>query len=440
MLKKLSSLIIIVCLVFSLTIPAFAAQVNLSPNSSNASLGDTVSVTVSLSGVPDTNAIGLSVSYNSAVLQLEVSNCKWLIQGLLSAFNPTDGRGVFASEGDAEDFNGDIFVLTFKVIGEGAGDVSVEIIAKDNSTLVADVTASARLTSGNDGHTHSFNVKNTASEYLMSAATCDKLARYYYSCLCGEKSDSTFESGTYAHILEHVEAIDPDCENDGIIEHYKCLVCKKTFFDAMGTVEALSVTASSYGYHSYEDGECVVCGEKQTHEHSFNSSWSYDDDTHWRECYGCTDVTDLDDHTPDGDGLDGEKVVCTTCGYVIKEAKSPEVTTATTESTTAKTEKTDKTSDTTPAVTTSASESASSETTPSVTEPVSSSDSEPADTPVASTSPDSWDDEEPQVSTDVDNTPADDFSSVMPILIVLGIISLTAIILIILMIVKKSKR
>lgn len=439
MIKKLSSLIIIVYLVFSLTIPAFAAQVNLAQSLQDASVGDTVSVTVSLSGVPDANAIGLSVSYNSAVLQLEVSNCKWKIQGLLSAFDPTDGRGVFASEGDAEDLNGDIFVLTFKVIGEGAGDVSVEVIAKDDSTLVADITASTRLTSGAESHTHTFNVKNTASDYLASPATCDSLAKYYYSCLCGEKTDRVFESGTYSHILEHVEAIEPDCENDGIIDHYKCLACKKTFFDAAGAVEALSITASAYGYHSYEDGECIVCGEKKTHEHSFNSSWSHDDDTHWRECYGCTDVTDLEDHTPDGDGKDGEKVVCTVCGYVIKEAKGSEVTTATTESSPAKTEKTDKTSDTTPAVTTSASESASSETTPSVTEPVSSSDSQPASTPAVTSSPELDASAETQTS-EIYDLPADDFSSIMPILIVLGLISLTAIVLIILMIVKKSKR
>ncbi len=439
MIKKLSSLIIIVCLVFLLTIPAFAAQVNLSQSSSNASVGDTVSVTVSLSGCPDTNAIGLSVSYNSEVLQLEVSSCKWQIYGLLSAFDPQTGRGVFAAEGDAEDLNGDIFVLTFKVIGEGAGDVSVEVIAKDDSTLVADITASTRLTSGAESHIHTFNVKNTASDYLASPATCNELAKYYYSCLCGEKSDRVFESGTYSHILEHVEAIEPDCENDGIIDHYKCLACKKTFFDASGTVEALSITASAYGYHSYEDGECIVCGEKQTHEHSFNSSWSHDEDTHWRECYGCTDVTDLDDHTPDGDGKDGEKVVCTVCGYVIKEAKGSEVTTATTESTTAKTEKTDKTSNTSASVTTSASESQSSETTTSATDPVSTSDSQPADTPAGTSSPEDETTADTGMS-EIYDLPADDFSQVMPILIILGIISLTAVVLIILMIVKKSKR
>lgn len=438
MIKKLSALILVICLMASLTVNVFAAQVVLSPDRTNASVGDTVLITVSLSGCADANAIGLSVSYDSSALQLETSSCKWLIRGLLSAFDSQSGKGVFASEGDAEDLNGDLFVLAFKVIStEGSGNVSVELIVKDNSTLVADVSSSLSVTSQSDSHVHSYIVQNTATQYLHSNASCTEKAKYYYSCLCGEKSEVTFEWGGYSHVLEHFDRVEPSCEETGISEHYKCSFCSKTFLDSLGTAELASVELSSYGYHSFNDGVCNVCGAEQIHEHSYNSAWSSDEDSHWCECFGCKEIIDLDEHTPDGDGSGGEKVICIVCGYVIREATAPAVT-----------ETTDK-----PESQTQASSSGSTDTAPSDTPDASSEDDSDASeslssdsnssAPAVTSSPeaDGADGEaETEMSQDVLSVPSDDFSSVLPIIIVLGIISLAAIVLIILMIIKKKKQ
>lgn len=47
---------------------------------------------------------------------------------------------------------------------------------------------------------HKYDQKNATNEYFCATATCSKAATYYYSCICGEKSSSTFEFGD---ALEH---------------------------------------------------------------------------------------------------------------------------------------------------------------------------------------------------------------------------------------------
>lgn len=47
----------------------------------------------------------------------------------------------------------------------------------------------------NENHTHSFTEQKVEQQYLASEATCTEAAKYYYSCACGEKGSSTFESG-----------------------------------------------------------------------------------------------------------------------------------------------------------------------------------------------------------------------------------------------------
>lgn len=51
-------------------------------------------------------------------------------------------------------------------------------------------------------HSHEFTEQEVAKEYLATEATCTAKATYYYSCKCGEKSDSqTFEVG---EVIDHV--------------------------------------------------------------------------------------------------------------------------------------------------------------------------------------------------------------------------------------------
>ncbi|MBO7196961.1 MAG: hypothetical protein J6V80_06560, partial [Clostridia bacterium] len=79
---------------------------------------------------------------------------------------------------------------------------------------------------------HTYNQKNTAEDYLKSAATCTSSAVYYYSCICGAISDTeTFTDGDpIAHNfnqentkLEGALKSAADCENAAV--YYKSCSC-----------------------------------------------------------------------------------------------------------------------------------------------------------------------------------------------------------------------
>lgn len=74
-------------------------------------------------------------------------------------------------------------------------DVSAET-EKDNYENEADLYWVREAATG-----HKFDKKNTAADYLATAATCTAKATYYYSCsVCGEKDTATFE---YGSVLNH---------------------------------------------------------------------------------------------------------------------------------------------------------------------------------------------------------------------------------------------
>ena len=50
-------------------------------------------------------------------------------------------------------------------------------------------------------HTHNFNIQNAIAKYLVSEATCQHGATYYYSCECGEAGTETF---IYGEAVDHV--------------------------------------------------------------------------------------------------------------------------------------------------------------------------------------------------------------------------------------------
>ena len=76
---------------------------------------------------------------------------------------------------------------------------------------------------------HTYYLQNTASEYLLSEATCVNPAIYYYSCICGEAGSDTF---SYGPLGNHTVVIDPytapvGCTISGWTEGSHCSVCQQ---------------------------------------------------------------------------------------------------------------------------------------------------------------------------------------------------------------------
>lgn len=125
-------------------------------------------------------------------------------------------------------------------------------------------------------HVHDYTLKKAEAAYLASEATCESAATYYYSCVCGEKSDETFKVGTrlsHTYDQKNTDAAylksEATCKNAATY-HYSC-VCgakgSKTFTSGAKkehvytSSSVVAATCKSGGYtlhtcecgHSYKD-------------------------------------------------------------------------------------------------------------------------------------------------------------------------------------------
>lgn len=356
MLKKLTAIVLTILLMASLCITAYAAELSIESDTKTASKGDYVTMTVSLSGCANANTLGISISFNTNQLSLESG--KWLVKGLLSDFDEATNKGVLAVDDDNFSFNGDVFLLEFKVKDDSfdISSVSAQLIVRNDSETVATVSASASV-SGKGTHTHKYDQEVESSEYLKSEPSCTEKAVYYYSCTCGEKGSATFTTDSADHVMKYVSDVLADCLNDGMLDYYYCAVCQKAFYDSLGKTEIPDLAAlivKSTGIHTFSNGVCVVCGAieeadvpaiddddnvpaiddddnvpavddeddviESVCDHDFNDLL-WNDTYHWRECTECKEIIEMSRHIASSSGSNGEEVICTVCGYLIKAAQ-----------------------------------------------------------------------------------------------------------------------
>ncbi len=185
---------------------------------------------------------------------------------------------------------------------------------------------------------HVYDQRNESYTYLVSSATCDSPAIYYYSCVCGAKGTETFTVGEpLGHKLEdgHVAAKQSTCGEAGNSEYWRCTRtnCGKIFSDANGeketSLEEVTIPATgkhvfTTSYHCDTEGDmhypvCDVCGfvdKANGSKHEF--VWDNDSNGHWYSCKVCHHKkTEKVPH----DYKDG---VCSVCGrYDENPASKP---------------------------------------------------------------------------------------------------------------------
>lgn len=415
MFKKLTAILLAMLLTASLCITASAAELSISSDSKTVSKGDSITMTISLSGCANANTLGISINFNANQLSLESG--KWLVKGLLSDFDENTNKGVLAVDDENFSFNGNVFELTFKVKDDSfdVSSVSAELIVRNDSETVANVNALSSV-SGTGTHTHKYDQKIETSDYLKSAASCTENAVYYYSCTCGEKGSKTFTSDSLGHTMQYVPDVLADCLNDGMLDYYYCTVCQKSFYDFAGTREINDLSdlvTEPNGNHTFSNGVCIVCGaiedtdippfdddddipavndddevpavDDDDHvtavddeeddvvesvcDHEYDDEWLSNSSYHWQKCIECEETGETSRHNASSSGSNGEEVRCTVCDYLIKEAKpaetEPEVTEPEVTTTTEPSEETSSETTTEPAE----EETSATTTTPDETEP-----------------------------------------------------------------------
>lgn len=122
----------------------------------------------------------------------------------------------------------------------------ISLVAFVTAAMIAcDEDPAGGKTDGIEEHVHVFTEEVTTDEYLASPATCNESAKYYYSCKCGEKSESTFYFGrSKGHEFAKEWSRDK-------YHHWHEVICDVSHKNAI-----------AHTAHYFVDGECVECGQK----------------------------------------------------------------------------------------------------------------------------------------------------------------------------------
>lgn len=112
-----------------------------------------------------------------------------------------------------------------------------------------DAAAADKYYEGADILNHNYNQKDTAAQYIVSAATCQQKASYYYSCECGASSKGTAEEKKFDGEMgthtwgEYSSNNDATCTENGT----KTATCIINGCNATNTIEAEG-TAKGHTY------------------------------------------------------------------------------------------------------------------------------------------------------------------------------------------------
>ena len=297
--RKILCFVLLVLLVAMMAIPASAAgSATLTVSDATPYRGDTLTVTVNLSGAGAWDAGSLVVTYGSG---LELTGVKSQVSDITLSEDLSQGRVIFFSMKGAITVNGKLISLTFKVKNGAAFeankiDVSLQING-DNIKASKTVTVTCN------------------HKYSAWTASGDKHTR---KCsICG-KVDSQ------AHTYDN--PCDTDCNDCGasrVTEHsfnteewiadetghwHECVHCEEK-----STLEE-HVPGAAAG--EYTDQTCTVCGIVLTpalgHQHSYDGTYKTDGNFHWAKCLGCGEESQKEVHAYDSDCDDK----CDTCGFL----------------------------------------------------------------------------------------------------------------------------
>ena len=285
--RKIICFVLLVFMMAMLTIPVLAAgSASLTVSDSTPYRGDTVTVTVNLSGVGTCAAGAVEVSYGSG---LEWTGAKSLISGVTVDYKLDQGKIIFYSMSGA-DINGKLLSLTFKVKSNASFDANkIEVSLNINGESIK---ASKNI---NVTCNHKFSA--------WASAGADKHSR---KCsICGSVDSK-------AHTYDH--PCDVDCNDCGAVrvtEHsfaeewvsdetghwHTCVHCQEK-----STLEE-HVPGAPAG--EYTDQICTVCQYIVTpalgHQHSYDGTYKTDGNFHWTKCLGCGEETEKLTHEYEND-------------------------------------------------------------------------------------------------------------------------------------------
>lgn len=359
--KKLFSLIVTVCLIYLLTIPAYGAgsvNISISPSASSVSRGDTITFTVYVSASDSCTQFGLQLDYDSSVFEM-VGGSHSVSGAQFAEFHPS--RGFAVLYGSATVPSGTVGTFTLRAKQDaslGSTYVGGNASAMNGSSSVSSSASGASVSIVCD---HSFggwtkvddtNHQRTCSSCshvetlnhtwdggkVTTPATCKTEGESLYTCTgCGATrtqklplAGHSFSSWTKVDNNQHKHTCSV-CQlsetnnhtwNSGtVIKEATCISAGEIRYTCTGCGMIRTETVAKLSTHTYDhgcDNTCNICNASRTTSHSYSSSWSSDKTGHWHACVHCGDKKDITSHTAGPEPTDTTAQTCTICNYIIK--------------------------------------------------------------------------------------------------------------------------
>lgn len=170
--------------------------------------------------------------------------------------------------------------------------------------------------------TESKTLSATGHNYrrLISIATCSEPEVTTYTCTnCGNSYKEQTGTQTAPHKWDSgVVTTSPTCAREGV-KIYTCTVCKQTKTETNPKLQTHAYTEWYLTSDTAHKRECDICGEIQLGAHEFYDKWMVNEKGHSKLCKICNGNRNYS-HTPGPAATETEPQVCTTCDYVIKPA------------------------------------------------------------------------------------------------------------------------
>ena len=371
--KQILAVVLSLVMVMStcIVVGAAASTVTFTVEECGFETGDTVKISVALSGVDKAATIALySGEYDREYLEFTGTE-----EGDVS-FNYIDDSGkgddgteqislinlniLSLSPSDVSLKDGDkVIILKYTVLKPITEKLTVKYVITTVEASGASVgfdSVVAAVIEPQPQHTHTFSKEWTTNTKY-----------HWHKCIdCDETIDNA------EHVWNDGEVTKTPTETKAGEKTYTCEVCKKTKTEeipATGHTHNFSEAWSSdethhwhectdcgdiadNAEHVWNDGEvtktptetkagektytCEVCEKTKTeeipatgHTHDFSEAWSSDETHHWHKCTGCDDIADEAEHIPSGWIVDREAThsrdgkmhrECKVCGYILEKS------------------------------------------------------------------------------------------------------------------------
>ena len=214
--KRVFSFVLIIAIMCTFIVPCFAATPSVSVKTSNATVGETISVSVNLSANSGLAGLQFAVNFNSS--EFELVNGSAQASSLFTALPVEKISSVEFSGVSVNPVNSSGAVLTFKLkVLKTGGSISIKIldaINGDNQT----VSVSASGATVKCSHSN-------AKWVVTKNATCTEKGSETRECSCGDKS--TREIALADHNFGDWKVITEASETTKGLKERICKVCGK---------------------------------------------------------------------------------------------------------------------------------------------------------------------------------------------------------------------